>query len=174
MNTIKNGVYVLTKTITNPKPDRRERYDWRAKTEWEAGTLFEIADWSIDGIEETLECKRFGPIDPDGRMTARPFILYPPRSADQPPRKRQVGGLRDDAQEQGALDILLALEPASNFQAFKHALREHHASHYTEEILFALVRSNAVSQDVIMTIAKEIGDHASEMTAEEWEKKWQP
>lgn len=38
------GVYRLAQDVTNPKPDRRQKYDWRVAEQWKAGMLFEIVE----------------------------------------------------------------------------------------------------------------------------------
>ena len=35
-------VWVLTQDVTNPKPDRRTKYDWRLHPAWKAGTRFTL------------------------------------------------------------------------------------------------------------------------------------
>lgn len=33
-------IYKLTRDVKNPKPDLRQKYDWRSQSVWKAGTLF--------------------------------------------------------------------------------------------------------------------------------------
>jgi hypothetical protein len=53
------GIFLLGKTITNPKPDRRMRHDWIAETEWKEGWKFQLrrARWveRNTGVEEAYE-----------------------------------------------------------------------------------------------------------------------
>jgi hypothetical protein len=42
---MKPGTYILTRNVENPKPDRRQRHDWRAKVTWEAGVKFAVAEY---------------------------------------------------------------------------------------------------------------------------------
>lgn len=39
---LKPGTYVLTKDVTNPKPDLRHRHDWRYEREFKAGRYFVV------------------------------------------------------------------------------------------------------------------------------------
>lgn len=38
----KKTVWVLTEDVTNPKPDRRTKHDWRLRIVWKAGTRFTL------------------------------------------------------------------------------------------------------------------------------------
>jgi hypothetical protein len=40
--TLTAGIYRLTRDVVNPKPDRRQRYDWKAQPMWQAGALFYV------------------------------------------------------------------------------------------------------------------------------------
>ncbi len=51
MNLIKDALYILAKDIANPKPDRRERHDWRKNVEIKAGLKFRARLLTYD--EET-------------------------------------------------------------------------------------------------------------------------
>lgn len=42
-NEVTAGLYRLTQTITNPKPDRRVKNDWRERPVFEAGSRFSIS-----------------------------------------------------------------------------------------------------------------------------------
>ncbi len=44
---IQPGTYKLLTDVKNPKPDRRQKYDWRAEAVWEAGTEFVVAHEGI-------------------------------------------------------------------------------------------------------------------------------
>lgn len=49
------GIFVLTKTIANPKPDRRMRDKWLAAPEWKEGSRFALrrAWWQERGEKDT-------------------------------------------------------------------------------------------------------------------------
>jgi hypothetical protein len=42
------GIYRLTEDVTNPHPDRRKRYDWRAMETWRAGQEFEVIETRVN------------------------------------------------------------------------------------------------------------------------------
>jgi hypothetical protein len=36
------GLYTLSRDVANPSPDRRQKYDWRVRPTWTAGTEFYV------------------------------------------------------------------------------------------------------------------------------------
>lgn len=46
------GTYRLKCDVTNPRADRRERYDWRKKPGWAAGTEFIVKNELVDDLLE--------------------------------------------------------------------------------------------------------------------------
>lgn len=47
------GKYELIDTVQNPKPDRRQRHDWRYEVEWKKGTQFYVVEHTSepDGLQ---------------------------------------------------------------------------------------------------------------------------
>jgi hypothetical protein len=46
------AVYLLVRDVKNPTPDRRQKYDWTAQTNWLAGTRFRIVTEHIyEGVK---------------------------------------------------------------------------------------------------------------------------
>ena len=41
---LKPGKYVLSDAVQNPKPDRRQKHDWRAEVMWPKGTEFYVTE----------------------------------------------------------------------------------------------------------------------------------
>lgn|SRR5215831_2005185 len=42
-----NGIYVLKHDVQNPKPDKRQKYDWRAQVVWPAGLRLTVTEERI-------------------------------------------------------------------------------------------------------------------------------
>lgn len=51
---IKRGTFQLTRTVENPKPNRRNSRDWTCQPEWTGGTYFIIEDWYGSDRENPL------------------------------------------------------------------------------------------------------------------------
>lgn len=49
------GTYRLTKTIQNPRPDRRARHDWRLLQTWHEGMIFRVQSWGAFKPSERFE-----------------------------------------------------------------------------------------------------------------------
>jgi hypothetical protein len=45
-----NTTYRLTEDVKNPKPDKRQKYDWTAQPVWKAGMLFRAQEGHSEGI----------------------------------------------------------------------------------------------------------------------------
>lgn len=54
---LEEGIYILSRTIVNPRPDRRTRDQWLKAGEWEKGMRFSIrrAHWVERDRRETIE-----------------------------------------------------------------------------------------------------------------------
>lgn len=51
---LKLGVYRLTRDVTNPKPDRRTRHDWRYAPVIREGSIVRVVDWPLGGDSESV------------------------------------------------------------------------------------------------------------------------
>lgn len=49
-----DGLYVLTRDVLNPHPDRRKRRDWTAEPMWAAGAEFTVRTWVDADINPEL------------------------------------------------------------------------------------------------------------------------
>jgi hypothetical protein len=52
------GYYTLTDSVINPKPDRRNRHDWRCLGMLEAGTPFQVIDLPVYLGDSTIGTRR--------------------------------------------------------------------------------------------------------------------
>ncbi len=48
-NPLAPGIYILTKDVVLPHPDRRQKHDWRVSASIEAGTRFVVEEWVVHG-----------------------------------------------------------------------------------------------------------------------------
>lgn len=55
---IKRGTFQLTRTVENPKPNKRNSRDWTCAAEWTGGTYFIIEDWYGGDRENPLAAIR--------------------------------------------------------------------------------------------------------------------
>lgn len=133
---MQEGIFTLSKTIANPKPDRRTRNRWLGAAEWKAGTVFSVMRApSHPGDAPYFRLKHL-----DERYPEEVSFFH----------NREGGFWRSSHPDQEAalLTLVAALAPSTDPD---HPLlwlilkRHDYISRASEAVLFRLVREGAVT-----------------------------
>lgn len=62
MEMLKPGVYVLTREVQNPEPDRRCRYNWSAVPSWPAGSRWHVR--ASEYVENSVDVRPLTSVTP--------------------------------------------------------------------------------------------------------------
>ena len=106
---VQPGLYVLTREIENPKPDRRHKYDWRLSASWGKGTIFNIRSRPVGFAEEEIEIPSlsifknrkatYQEIDYLSHPELWALLLEALKRKPDPPKRETVKNMREKARK---------------------------------------------------------------------------
>lgn len=140
--TIVPGLYVLTRTIANPKPDKRMRDRWIFAPEWKAGMRFEVKQaWWRFRDDSAWTSYELG--HRDERFPGHIDIHVHAGGST-------IGGGNTEGREGAVLALLDALAiDTSDGAAFDWLLIANNAEGWEASILYALYQSGAIDAEHI-------------------------
>lgn len=154
------GIYVLTKTIANPKPDRRVKDRWLDAPCWEEGMRFEVLEEPDETRVRLQHICRWASL---GAV----LLYWEPKGV--------IGGSRDKRQDAAISELVAALEPARSLRdTYEFLFRTHWwtPSSHGDDVLWALIQRGKVSIGDVRAMTDEIHDDEQTLSAEAFNAKW--
>lgn len=167
MNDIKPGIYVLSRTVINPKPDRRCKDEWLKAEKWEEGWKFELledphAEQNTGVPAYRLQCLE------NRHESIKGVTVYGKATGFV------VGGRADDKQTDALVALICYLVPSSNpkdgFDFVFHE-RSSKAHEYADDILWALVKRGRITLDEVRELFHELRTDY-DLPKDQFDAKW--